>query len=263
LLSFGDTLTVDSLKERSVCDLRMPGDVPQEHNSIYKALAAFRAKTGFDGGVRCVVEKRLPMGAGLGGGSSDAASALMAFDAIAGTRLPATELEEIALSVGSDVPFFIRGGTAVVSGRGEVIEPVSTDLSYAVVLVHPGFTSGTVDAYRTLDRSRSGDLLPTPLGRETLLRSLAGSVSDWPFFNDFETVFLAAGTRESALYGALLSDLRMCGADFVSLSGSGSTCFGVFPSLKKAQKASVDLQNRWKFVELALPLARSANAGVQ
>lgn len=257
-LSFGDELQIESLKERFACDLLMDGPVPPERNIVHKAVAAFRRETGFGGGVRIAVVKRIPFGAGLGGGSSDAASALLGLDALAGTALPDEALQRLSAELGSDVPFFLAGGTALVFGRGELVEPVSSRIDYAVLLVHPGFQSDTAAAYRALDEARSaGTVSAGPrLDAESLRAAVMEQPSAWPFFNDFLPV-LRAG---SPAYDQILADLRDRGASFVGLSGSGSVCFGVFDDLAEAKKAEKALKSRWPFVESAVPLARRAKA---
>ncbi|MFA6504577.1 MAG: 4-(cytidine 5'-diphospho)-2-C-methyl-D-erythritol kinase [Treponemataceae bacterium] len=262
-LSFGDELRIDSLKERFVCDVRMDGPVPPERNIVYKAVSLFRRRTGFDGGVRIHVEKRIPYGAGLGGGSTDAASTLVALDRLSGFSLSGAELASLAAELGSDVPFFLCGGTALVTGRGELVRSIDSRIDYWVVLAHPGFSSETATAYRLLDESRlheSEVVIPaetiTMADSKTLSKAVLSVPSKWPFFNDFLSVLRKA----SPLYDVLLNDFVTEGACFASLSGSGSVCFGVFSDLKTAEIAVKRLNTRWPFVRLAVPLARTAKA---
>lgn len=259
-LSFGDELRFESLKERFACDLRMPGSVPPEQNIVHKAVSLFREQTHFDQGLRITVEKRIPLGAGLGGGSSDGAAALWALDKIAGTGLPESILYGMAEKLGSDVPFFLSGATAFVGGRGEVVESLDVSLdSLWVVLVNPGIQSDTKKAFGLLDTSRESASVPLsrPLGTSTLEKALKDHPSRWPFFNDFLPV-LTRSTEDavSAVYRRCLGDLKSVGADFISLSGSGSTCFGVFDDQKKAEGAVKTLSETWNFVRLTFPLAR-------
>ncbi len=256
-LSFGDELRFVSLKERFVCDVRMDGPVPPERNIVHKAVSAFRRISGFDGGIRIEVKKRIPFGAGLGGGSSDAAAALLGLNLFCGSPLGAGALGTLAAELGSDVPFFLRGGTALVTGRGEVVEPIGAYLDYAVVLAHPGFQSETAAAYRSLDKARaSGSAsVAARIPLLELRQAVLSRPGKWPFYNDFLPVL----NHASPQYGALLHDLRSAGACFAGLSGSGSVCFGVFQDETEAEKAKSGLVSRWPFVEIALPLARSGN----
>jgi 4-diphosphocytidyl-2-C-methyl-D-erythritol kinase len=250
-----------------------------EQNLVYRAVSLFRSYTGFSSGVRVVLEKRIPLGSGLGGGSSDAASTLLALDALAGTDLPGETLEEMACRLGSDVPFFLKAGAAWVYGRGDRMRPLKVPEVPAVVLVYPGFPSPTAAAFRLLDEARG--LLPA--GEEGLVRepprppaelpsgavltagaavkALGRDPRRWPYGNDFLPVFLASAERDA--YRGMLKDLAALGADFSGLSGAGSTCFGVFQDQGVAEKAVKILSRQWNYVQLTFPLARRGQAVLQ
>jgi 4-diphosphocytidyl-2-C-methyl-D-erythritol kinase len=173
----------------------------------------------------------------------------------------------MAVVLGSDVPFFLTGGTAFVSGRGEIAEPVKSPADLWVVLAKPPFFSDTASAFRLLDRARergikteAGDDLP----REGLIRALEGEPGSWPFRNDFLPVFLdPAGSGDTGslfmeragIYRALLETLRNAGASFTGLSGSGSACFGIFTVKEKAQTAEKTLFGKGNFTKLTFFLA--------
>lgn len=256
-LDFGDELHLRSLKERSSCAVLMDGSVPPERNIVYKAVSAFRSRSGWDGGIEVSVRKRIPLGAGLGGGSSDAASTLMGLNAIAGHPLSDEDLSSLGASIGSDVPFFLGGPCALVRGRGEVVEPLPPPRgSWSLVLINPLVPSDTATAYRTLDSYRLGvsrGFDCPSLTAEAVGAALSADPTDWAFSNDFLEPLSA---RES-VYGRMLTDLRRVGAMFASLSGSGSTCFGVFTDSEAASRAVVALSEDWSFVRSARPLARS------
>jgi 4-diphosphocytidyl-2-C-methyl-D-erythritol kinase len=257
-ISFGDELRVESLKERFACDILMDGPVPPERNIVFKAVAAFRRAVPFEGGVRIRIEKRVPFGAGLGGGSSDAASALIALNRISGADLDDAALQAIAAELGSDVPFFIRGGTAYVEGRGERVLPIPGRADYHLVLVNPGFASDTGRAFALLDAARASASIPGSAGLspDFVRSSILENADRWPFFNDFLPVLL----RESPAYRRMIDDFTAAGALFSSLSGSGATCFGVFSSRKDAETAQSRLSASWPFVKTAVPLARAGKA---
>jgi 4-diphosphocytidyl-2-C-methyl-D-erythritol kinase len=183
----------------------------------------------------------------------------------------------MAEKLGSDVPFFLTGGLAWVSGRGEYMEPLSAKSlnDLAVILVNPGFPSATAEAFRRLDQWRAAaggqaDRRPPPLSKEAFIRALGGPPRDWPYTNDFLPVFLAGeagetvpapgGTvsPESKAYRDIIARMGALGADFSGLSGAGSTCFGVFTGGGRAEKAAQILSKEWKFVELTYFLACSA-----
>ena len=269
-LALGDTLRFDLAGEKGDCHLFSPMEIPMKENLVYRAVSLFRERTGFRNGVRIRLDKRIPAGAGLGGGSSDAASALMAMNLLAGGVLPMEELKKMGALLGSDVPFFLAGGAAYVSGRGELIEPVSLPGGLWVVLVKPPFASDTTSAYRLLDevreRGAGNEIRREQASRETLIRALAGDPLDWPFHNDFLTVFLDSNTSPEAhdepharAYRGILENLREAGASFSGLSGSGSCCFGIFKAKETAEKAEKALSGQENYVSFTFFLARKAN----
>jgi len=215
-------------------------EIPKEQNLVFKAISLFREQTGFKKGLIARLDKRIPTGSGLGGGSSDAASTLLALNALSGAALPMRSLMEMAQVLGSDVPFFLTGGAAFVSGRGETVESVKPPGELRVVLVKPPFKSDTSCAYSLLDSLREQGIVEKKAGipKETLLHALEGDSEKWPFFNDFLPVFLSDKHSEnSGLYREILESLRGLGASFAGLSGSGSCCFGVFRTKTDAEKA--------------------------
>ncbi|GHV82320.1 hypothetical protein AGMMS49991_08780 [Spirochaetia bacterium] len=287
-LDFGDTLWFDEGERGdSSCHIEMIGgnsspaaDLPLDRNIIVRAAALFRERTGYDRALSIRLEKRIPLGGGLGGGSSDAASTLMALDALAGTALSRESLAAMAETLGSDVPFFLSGGAALVTGRGEGIRPLPIPgMPLWVVLVNPGFASGTAEAFALLDAVRGQTVLPGERGAglpeagsfyegteelsgETLAAALGAHPASWPYGNDFLPVFLADGER-GGVYQDMLTGLKALGADFSGLSGAGATCFGIFSRQGAAAAAVKVLKKRWNFVCLTFFLARSANSVLQ
>ncbi|MDR2966123.1 MAG: 4-(cytidine 5'-diphospho)-2-C-methyl-D-erythritol kinase [Treponema sp.] len=258
-LNFSDILHFEPFEaeiEGKMLELVMEGtqgglDLPMEKNIIYKALSLFKKKSlslgkgDFNIGLRIRVEKRIPAGGGLGGGSSNAASTLLTLNSLAGsiygeTPFDRSELLEMAACLGSDVPFFIHQVPAAwVTGRGEYIDPLKPP-SWHFVLVNPGFQSDTAAAFKLLDESRAGN--PEEAERvkqEYRERMLLG------FYNDFLKVFPES---QKSIYNKIISQLWDCGAEFANLSGAGSTCFGVFNEPEKAEKAALSLQKEWDFV---------------
>ncbi|MCL2608987.1 MAG: 4-(cytidine 5'-diphospho)-2-C-methyl-D-erythritol kinase [Treponema sp.] len=272
-LDFGDTLTFRS--EGGTCgntelEVRwqlpiLSGEGPKPtletaDNLVLKAAAAFRRRTGFASSLSISLEKRIPLGGGLGGGSSDAASTLLALNRLAGAEagirpLDRHDLALLGAELGSDVPFFIHcnGETgmaaALVGGRGEKVRPIRLPERFAglrFVLVNPGFPSNTAGAFALLDESRAADSptpdLPSELGLTgDLEAALSLEPARWPFRNDFLPALLSGGN--GITYGSILSRLKAFGADFVGLSGSGSSCFGVFSDTELSRKAIEELSN--------------------
>ncbi|MGH9356778.1 MAG: 4-(cytidine 5'-diphospho)-2-C-methyl-D-erythritol kinase, partial [Terriglobia bacterium] len=189
-------------------------------NLVYRACELWSEARKFRGGIRAKLEKRIPPGAGLGGGSSDAAAALMGLERLTGNRLDAPMLLCLAASLGSDVPLFLLGGRVLGCGRGEEVYPL-TDLPPRHCLVaHPGFHSATSDAYRELSSGLTS--------REEGLR--VGVFGVWPQIslecwgpaeNDFEGVVFAKWPE----LGDLKNQFIRAGAETASLTGSGSAVY--------------------------------------
>ncbi|MCL2127571.1 MAG: 4-(cytidine 5'-diphospho)-2-C-methyl-D-erythritol kinase [Treponema sp.] len=288
-LAHGDSLCLETASGGPSTEIlmnwRVPGieaqALPPEKNIVFHAVNLFRNRTGYDKGLKVTVEKRIPPGGGLGGGSSDAAAALLALNRLSspgssragGGLLSAESLAALGASLGSDIPFFLSetlssgSSAAWVGGRGEKVRPLGLRHGaggLAFVLVNPGFPSDTAAAYQLLDAHRRENPLSRPQNGPSQELSLSGRPESWPFSNDFLPVFQAragkgppAGTA-GGVYREILAGLEDAGAGFSGLSGSGSTCFGVFPGQEKAGAALVSLRKKWPWVILTFPLARRA-----
>jgi len=173
-----------------VCGLE--GLAPEKENTCYTSCLRYMQSAGLGGSVEISVEKKIPVLAGLGGGSSNAAVVLLALQELTGNALPPDKLTNIALMTGSDVPFFIKGcKAAVVSGRGEHVLPVSArrDLSFRLVEPDQSPTvqkNGTGTAYSMLDRLGTRSSLPKA---SELVDMYCKPVSEWSFENDFEKLY--------------------------------------------------------------------------
>jgi 4-diphosphocytidyl-2-C-methyl-D-erythritol kinase len=255
LISLADELSVSMTGDGLSCEVVSPLMALPRENTITAAVDAFRARTGVRRGVRIEVQKLVPSGAGLGGGSSDAASTLLALNRMFGTDLPVQELAAMAAKVGSDVPFFLYGGAAVVEGRGEVITPIASRDDLYGVLVWPGVPSPTGAAYGLVDRAHEAGVdcgieWPTVGELEKMYRT---PVSEWKFRNSFTSPVESAYPviREARMA------LRDCGAVYAEMSGSGSSVFGLFEDETAAEAAQKTLSARWGKVCQFLLLASS------
>jgi len=240
-------------------------EIMPENNLVLKAVSLFRERAGFSHALRIRLDKRIPVGAGLGGGSSDAAATLLALNMLADQALAMGQLAEMAAILGSDVPFFLTGGAAFASGRGERLEPVKTPGGW-VLLVKPPFSSDTAGAYRLLDEAREQVQAETAEeagpSKAALLKALAEDPVNWRFHNDFLPVFLKRKGAEAAAYKDILESLKKLGASFAGLSGSGSCCFGIFPTkeaAEKALKAEKQLSDGKNYLNLTFFLAQKVN----
>jgi 4-diphosphocytidyl-2-C-methyl-D-erythritol kinase len=236
-----------------VCaDRSIPTD---ERNLIWRAADVLCQRAVGPGrrpaGIRVEVVKRIPAQAGLGGGSADAAAALLALARLWALPLDLATLARLAATLGADVPFFLAGGTALGTGRGDEISPLAEPPPSSLVLVAPPFGISTPDAYRWFDV----DGPPHGAGRRR--RGLA----DWPAWaadlgNDLE----APVVRRHPAIGRLVLALRRLGASYAAMSGSGSAVFGVFASRAAAAHAQAALvRRRWRAVHTStLPRAAVA-----
>lgn len=251
LTSLSDSVSVSTLPEagafRFACEgMRLPGD-----NTVSKAVAAFREKTGVSDGIEVSLVKRVPAGAGLGGGSSDAAAVLCALNRLFGAGLSKGELGRLALETGSDAPFFIDGRPSCVSGRGELIAPVDAPAAdYPGVLVWPGVHSGTAEAYTLLDSAArppradgfDGGVRGFHDVRALLSAEYSRPPEKWRFYNSFTDVV----AEKHPLIKEALADVKQTGALFSEMSGSGSAVFGIFGDTRGAEKAFSRLSAKWK-----------------
>src|SRR6202790_1433357 len=231
-----DTLALE-LSQNDRIDLRIIGNSalarePGRDNLVYRALDELRRELRLKQGLRAVLTKRIPVGRGLGGGSSDAAAALIALLRLSGKRIEAARLAEIASQLGADVPFFLRGGRALGVSRGDEIYPLPDISRDSVVVVSPcDIAVPTRDAYRWLARRLTKRPNPSKLWR---FCALCWSPQGGALSNDFEAAVFPRYSRLAEIKRELLRQ----GAAEASLAGSGSAVFGIFRNLAKARRAA-------------------------
>jgi 4-diphosphocytidyl-2-C-methyl-D-erythritol kinase len=215
-------------------------------NLVCRAAAAFFQRSGISGGVRMHLEKKIPMAAGLGGGSGNAATTLLALNELHDGPLSTAHLHETAASLGSDIPFFLQTQPALATGRGELIQslpPFRALDGCAFLLVHPGFGIATAWAYKELARFAAA--LNGERARATKLIDLlnAGDLrkAAREFYNSLE-----APALEKYPWLAVLQDfLRENGAAATLMSGSGSTTFAIAHDLCGAQELEERVQEKF------------------
>lgn len=167
------------------------------------------------------LHKTIPLGAGLGGGSADAAFTLILLNKKFQLNFSVEKLSDYALQLGSDCPFFIINKPALAHGRGEILQPIDVDLSaYKIAIINPGIHINTAWAFKQLS------LLPPQKNKIPIKDIITENVNNWRqnLQNDFETVVFA----EHPLVADIKSKLYQLGAVYASMSGSGSTVFGIF-----------------------------------
>lgn len=250
-----DTLTF----ERRPGPLRITCDTPgvplDANNLVWKALALVhrrvRGRTGNPSGVHVTLTKRIPSEAGLGGGSSDAAAALLAAPWLWNLDLDVPSLARLAAHLGADVPFFLAGGTALGTGRGDDVSPLPEPPPTPVVILKPRFGVSTADAYRWVDEDH----------RLRSRRTSRALPSAWPAWahgvgNDMEA---PVARRQPGIRRAIHA-LARSGADYAAMSGSGSAVFGLFGDVASATRAERALSGREWVVLRTRTLGRAAVA---
>ena len=218
---------------------------PFRKNLVYRAVDALRHELKIRSGVEIELRKTIPAGRGLGGGSSDAASALLGYLRLTRRKLPLPRLLEIAASLGSDVPFFLLGGRALGISRGDEIYPLPDIPKLSVLVVSPrGIHVPTLDAYNWL---KARPLALTKAAADSKLWkfcALCWSTQESGLSNDFEPPVFRRHPRLDRIKRVLLQR----GAAEASLAGSGSAVFGVFPSPTMARRAAVGFPDDQTFV---------------
>ena len=205
------------------------GVPPGEQNLAARAARAFLAEASLCQSVEISLEMRIPVGAGLGGGSSDAGAVLRLLSGAFPDAVPAGSLPVLARSLGADVPYFLDPRPARVSGVGERITPLPGFPALALLLLNPGVVLPTAEVYRAFDA-----LVPDPAARGTPASpGRSGEVAGLCLDNDLEPAALRLCPELLRLRGRL----EGLGASAVGMSGSGPTLFGVFPSAAAAERA--------------------------
>ena len=215
-------------------------------NLVHRAARAFLDTAGLREGVKVHLEKRIPLAAGLGGGSGNAATTLLGLNELFGEPLRHEDLHRLGSSLGSDIPFFLQKRPALATGRGEIItplEPFPALRGTALLLIHPGFGISTAWAYAQLRRfpealngrpGRGQELIDKLLGDDLAAVGAA-------FYNSLE----APALEKFPLLAIFQEFLRAHGAVAAMMSGSGSTTFAVIPTEAVARKLEAQMQTKF------------------
>ncbi len=215
---------------------RLPVD---DNNLCIKAARLLQKKYNVNEGAYINLKKNIPIGAGLGGGSSDAATTLLGLKQLWNVSIKDSQLTEIAAQLGSDVPYFLKSGTSSATGRGEVLDYFRLDVPYWILLVYPNITVSTAWAYQ--------NIRPNLQPKHSLKKILTDSISNPKILadnvsNDFEPLVL----EKHKSIAEVKQEIHDSGAEFLQMSGSGSSVFGFFTIEEIARKAERKLsgQNR-------------------
>ena len=228
--------------------IEVPGfpELETDDNLVLRAVRCLEQKTGLRFPVAIRLDKRIPVAAGLGGGSSNAAAALLGVCALFDVSLSADDLAHAALSLGADVPFFLTGGAAVGEGIGERLTPVNVPSDYRVVLINPGFPVSTAAVYRQFSKNLTGQ--PRMSRVWTVLRESRAPAG--VLHNDLQE----PAERLYPEITELCQFFRASGIDAVLMSGSGPTVFGVDERDSVASVPTVQ-RSRWRLLS-ARPIDR-------
>jgi 4-diphosphocytidyl-2-C-methyl-D-erythritol kinase len=240
-VELADRVTLDASGTGVAVECAAP-DVPSTPDNLaWRAAELVRGETGEPAGLRIRISKRIPVAAGLGGGSADAAAVLVGLERLRGTRLGARRLRGLAVALGMDVPFFLGRSPALARGRGEDVRPLGAAGDLSLVLANPGFPLATREVYARLERTDYGDgrrvdALVRALRRGT--GAIAAAVTNgleraaarlWPGLGEVKAALLEAGCLATLM------------------SGSGPTVLGIAPSHRAALRVRDAVEGRpWR-----------------
>ncbi|MGR3319195.1 MAG: 4-(cytidine 5'-diphospho)-2-C-methyl-D-erythritol kinase [Candidatus Anammoxibacter sp.] len=218
-----DDLSFEEIEEDCISIVCSDPGIPTNNdNLIWKAAELFRNRFKIKNGVRIQLDKRIPVGAGLGGGSSDAAATFKGLNDLWHTVCDDIELMEMAGEIGSDIPFFIKGKTAVCRGRGEIVTPVSVNNDYVYVIVYPNLKIDTASIYKNLKLGLTKEMKDVNFFLKQLSKNDHVAVGSALFNRLDQTIY---GLHPDLLkLKNILEGFNFCG---VQVSGSGSALFGL------------------------------------
>ncbi len=252
-IGLSDAMTVSARRGPFVLACRAPGVPDDESNIVWRAARALWTAAGRDGEPRDAhvrLDKSIPHAAGLGGGSADAAAALTALNLVWELGQSRKELHRVAATLGADVPFFLMGGTAIGTGKGDELYPVDDVARLGVVIVKPSFGVSTADAYRWLDDDRAAaePIAATVRSREV---HVGWETDPLVLSNDLEA---PVARRHPGILEIIESCYRE-GAMAAAMTGSGSAVFALFNE-KVAPRAARKLQQPDWLVTVTRTLSR-------
>jgi 4-diphosphocytidyl-2-C-methyl-D-erythritol kinase len=244
----------DTLKfePSSFISLKSSMKIPEEQNLVFRAARALQKAAGVTKGAMISLDKDIPSGAGLGGGSSDAAFTLIGLNELWNTGFESYKLQEIGATLGSDVPFFIGSAAAIVTERGDTLISEDVRAGSTLLIVKPDESISTAAAYQAISDSRKacGECLDLTNNNEKLnnIKLIIGALNDGPIallgsllHNDFERV----AVKMSPVIREIKERLLNAGAVAALLSGSGSAVFGLFATRTEALRASGQFESYW------------------
>jgi len=226
LLDWGDEIGIEVTDDPRIERIEGPADIDPATDLAVRAALALQRANGARQGARIRVRKRVPVGGGLGGGSSDAATVLLVLNRLWGTSLTPAELASLGLALGSDVPIFVHGSSAWAEGRGEKLTPLELPEAWYLV-VHPGVAVATAEIFQAPELTRNSPIIT--------IRALSPGQTR----NDCEPVVRSR-------YPAVAAALDWLGARATArLSGTGSCVFASFASAADAERVAARVPDEW------------------
>jgi len=246
-IELSDNMSIEPINEDRIIVESTNKDIENEENLVYKVASVLKKKYKVKYGIKIFIQKNIPLEAGLGGGSSNAATALMNLNRLWRLKLKEKQLINLASQIGSDVPFFVAENAALVEGIGEKIKRIKKSFSINVVLINPGFRVSTKWAYSTFDRKKPK--IKTKADIKDLVKAIEkkdiSQIAD-NLHNDFEPIVM----KKYKVINDIKTNLLRNDALNALVSGSGPTVFGIFNSIYEAREAFFKIQYDYPFVFL-------------
>ena len=250
---FYPLLLADKLSFEKSNSTLIESDSPEinrlKNNLIIKAKNLLEMHVKSELNVKIGIDKKIPIGGGLGGGSSNAATTLKALNSLFNLKITSEELASLAIRLGSDVPFFLNPVPSIASSRGEILKPVELFLSHPILIINPGIHISTEWAFKQLKiKSSENDLIKISSKSLITLDDIKNYAT-----NDFEEIVF----KHFPLLKEIKEKLYSFGAEFALMTGTGSTVYGIFTNLQKARWAKENFQTKF-FTFLNYPLDKGS-----
>ena len=247
-ISLFDTIIVKKSRENRIIvnNKQLKG----RHNIVEDVVEYYRQKYGIQQNFSIKIKKRIPIGAGMAGGSSDAAAVLWGINRLMDLNLSYEELVQIGQAIGKDVPFFFHGGIQFGTHYGEILEKVNIKLDYYILAVYPDFEIPTKESYQGLERKDFNKK-----GKKYLqqVHQAEKCVDSDILVKNLYNIFEKNAFNKFPVLKEIKDKLLENGADNALMSGSGSVIFGLFKNKKNAKKINKKLKNEYKYVILVEP----------
>jgi len=231
-----DNLTIE-LSDNFSFESNISHLAEEDSNSVLKAVSLIEKESGWKLNVKIFLEKNIPIGAGMGGGSSDGAATLKLLNKLFELNLNDNKLKELALLIGSDAPYFINPVPSIAQSRGELLTEIKFNIPHPILIVNPGIHVSTKWAYENITLNAQHNNIS---GIPDLDKIDFGELKNI-FTNDFEKVVFP----EYPEVENIKNQLYDLGAIFALMTGSGSTVYGIFPDLQSAENAKISFQDNY------------------